>query len=177
MGRRHRAVGRGVHLALTCGRAAAGLVLATVADMVVLDVTCIRPRPRPTEPAARPGRPAGQVRPATLQDVERTAALELDGASLVLRMFPALVRRQHRRAVTHPGVIALVRERHAPGGRTEVAGFLVGTRRGVVDLLVTDDGPGPEDTARALLAVFRRRCADHALGGRARRDGRVSSAA
>ena len=145
--------------------------------MVVLDVTCMRPRPRPTEPAARPARPAGQVRPAVLDDVERTAALVLDGASLLLRMFPALVRRQHRRAVTHPGAIALVRERHAAGGRTEIAGFLVGTRRGVVDLLVTDDGPAPEETVRALLAVFHRRCADHALGGRARRDGRVGSAA
>jgi len=168
---------RGVHLALTCDRDAVDLAVATVVDMVVLDVTCILPRPRPTEPTALPGRPAGQVRPATLHDVERTAALELDGAALLLRMFPALVRRQHRRAVTHPGAVALVRERHAAGGRTEIAGFLVGTRRGVVDLLVTDDGPAPEDTARALLAVFHRRCADHALRGRVRRDGRAGAAA
>lgn len=145
--------------------------------MAVLDVTCIVPRR--AEPAARPGPPVGpaRVRPATVRDVERTAALELDGAGLLTRMFPALVRWQHRLAVTHPGTIALVAERHAPGGRTEVAGFLAGTRRGVVDLLVTDDGPAPEDTARALLAVFGRRCAAHGPGGRARCDRRGGVAA
>lgn len=128
--------------------------------MVVLDVT--RTPSRRAQPVAHPAAsPLGRVRAATVRDAERTAALELLGAGLLARMFPALVRGQHRLAVTRPGSVALVAERHAPGGRTEIAGFLVGTRRGVVDLLVTDDGPAPEATARALLSAYRTRCAAH----------------
>jgi hypothetical protein len=127
--------------------------------MVVLDVT--RTPSRRAEPVAHPASPLGRVRAATVRDAERTAALELLGAGLLARMFPALVRGQHRLAVTRPGSVALVAERRAPGGRTEIAGFLVGTRRGVVDLLVTDDGPAPEATARALLSAYRTRCAAH----------------
>jgi hypothetical protein len=144
--------------------------------MVVLDVA--RTPSRRSAPAAPPAPSVGplRVRTATVPDAERTAAIELLGAGVVTRMFPALVRWQHRIAVTHPGSVALLAERRAVGGRTEVAGYLAGTRRGVVDLLVTDDGPAPEATARALLAAYRAWCTAHTPGGRSAEDAATTAA-